>query len=90
MGRVLMYPDQSWSPFAAHRRDHRALHHHHRLHHRLDAPAVLKRFGVDPATSSTPVHREPGRHLGVIIYAHVAMLVMNKIISEHLHAAAAP
>lgn len=43
-------------------------------------PIVLKRFGVDPATSSTPFIASLVDTLGVIIYAHVAMIVMRNII----------
>ncbi len=40
-------------------------------------PIVLKRVGVDPATSSTPFIASLVDTLGVIIYAHVAMLIMR-------------
>jgi magnesium transporter len=44
-------------------------------------PIVLKRFGIDPATSSTPFIASLVDTLGVIIYAHVAMLVMRDTIA---------
>jgi magnesium transporter len=45
-------------------------------------PIVLKRVGVDPATSSTPFIASLVDTLGVIIYAHVAMLVMHDVIER--------
>jgi magnesium transporter len=50
-------------------------------------PIVLKKIGVDPATSSTPFIASLVDTLGVIIYAHVAMLVMRDVIAEHMAAA---
>ncbi len=47
-------------------------------------PIVLKRIGVDPATSSTPFIASLVDTLGVIIYAHVAMLIMHDVIQAHL------
>jgi magnesium transporter len=47
-------------------------------------PIVLKRVGVDPATSSTPFIASLVDTLGVIIYAHVAMVIMSDVIQEHL------
>jgi len=47
-------------------------------------PIVLKRLGIDPATSSTPFIASLVDTLGVIIYAHVAMTVMHKVIEERL------
>lgn len=83
MGRVLMYPDQTFL-FA--------------ITVALTVlciivcgctvgsmlPIVLKRVGVDPATSSTPFIASLVDTLGVIIYAHVAMTVMRETIQEHL------
>jgi magnesium transporter len=43
-------------------------------------PIIMKRFGVDPATSSTPFIASITDTLGVIIYAHVAMVVMRHVI----------
>jgi magnesium transporter len=48
-------------------------------------PIILKRFGIDPATSSTPFIASLVDTLGVIIYAHVAMLVMHDVIQAHLY-----
>ncbi len=47
-------------------------------------PIVMKRLGIDPATSSTPFIASLVDTLGVIIYAHVAMLVMRETIERHL------
>lgn len=49
-------------------------------------PLVLKRLGIDPATSSTPFIASLVDTLGVIIYAHVAMVVMHDVIERHLAA----
>jgi magnesium transporter len=81
MGRVLMYPDQSLL-FA--------------ITVALTVlciivagctvgsmlPLVLKRLGIDPATSSTPFIASLVDTLGVIIYAHVAMAVMSDVIEK--------
>ncbi|MGD0673911.1 MAG: magnesium transporter [Polyangiaceae bacterium] len=47
-------------------------------------PIVLKRVGVDPATSSTPFIASLVDTLGVIIYAHVAQAVMWQVIQQHM------
>ena len=47
-------------------------------------PLILKRFGVDPATSSTPFIASLVDAIGVIIYAHVAKIVMAKVIAAAL------
>jgi magnesium transporter len=47
-------------------------------------PIILKRVGIDPATSSTPFIASLVDTLGVIIYAHVAMVVMHDVIQAHL------
>ncbi|HEY8040829.1 MAG TPA: magnesium transporter [Polyangiaceae bacterium] len=44
-------------------------------------PLILKRLGIDPATSSTPFIASLVDTLGVVIYAHVAMVVMHKVIA---------
>ena len=44
-------------------------------------PLILKRIGVDPATSSTPFIASLVDTLGVLIYAHVAMIVMHDVIA---------
>jgi magnesium transporter len=46
-------------------------------------PLALKRFGIDPATSSTPFIASLVDTLGVVIYAHVAMIVMRRVIEQH-------
>jgi magnesium transporter len=80
MGRVMMYPDQTF-PFA--------------VTVGLTVlciivtgctvgamlPLALKRLGVDPATSSTPFIASLVDTLGVLIYAHIALLVMGKVIA---------
>jgi magnesium transporter len=53
-------------------------------------PIIMKRFGVDPATSSTPFIASITDTLGVIIYAHVAMVIMRGVIQNAIaHPAAA-
>jgi magnesium transporter len=47
-------------------------------------PLILKRFGIDPATSSTPFIASLVDTIGVIIYAHVAKIVMAKVIAASL------
>jgi magnesium transporter len=47
-------------------------------------PLVLKRFGIDPATSSTPFIASLVDTIGVVIYAHVAKIVMAKVIAQSL------
>jgi magnesium transporter len=47
-------------------------------------PIVLKRLGIDPATSSTPFIASLVDTLGVVIYAHVAMIVMRDTIMAHM------
>ncbi len=49
-------------------------------------PIILKRSGIDPATSSTPFIASLVDTLGVIIYAHVAMFVMREVIERQLSA----
>ena len=53
-------------------------------------PIVLKRFGIDPATSSTPFIASLVDTIGVVIYAHVAMIVMRKVIEAGMHQALHP
>jgi magnesium transporter len=53
-------------------------------------PIVMKKVGIDPATSSTPFIASLVDTLGVIIYAHVAMLVMHETIERHLSGAPPP
>jgi magnesium transporter len=80
MGRVMMYPDQSF---------HFALTVGITVLFIILAgctvgsmlPLILKRFGIDPATSSTPFIASLVDTLGVIIYAHVASLIMHDVIA---------
>ena len=44
-------------------------------------PLILKRVGIDPATSSTPFIASLVDTLGVIIYVHVAKIVMASVIA---------
>ena len=45
-------------------------------------PIILKKLGIDPATSSTPFIASLVDTLGVVIYAHVAMQVMRNVIEK--------
>ncbi len=45
-------------------------------------PIVLKRFGVDPATSSTPFIASLVDVLGIIIFVHCAKLVMASVLAS--------
>ncbi len=81
IGRVLMYPDQS-SLFAATVGI--------TVFFIIIAgctvgsmlPLVLKSFGLDPATSSTPFIASLVDTIGVIIYATTAKIIMAKVIAE--------
>ena len=53
-------------------------------------PIILKRLGIDPATSSTPFIASLVDTLGVVIYAHVAMIFMRDVIEAHLQGVAFP
>jgi magnesium transporter len=44
-------------------------------------PLLLKRLGIDPATSSTPFIASLVDTMGVVIYAHVASVVMHDVIA---------
>lgn len=46
-------------------------------------PIVLKRVGLDPATSSTPFIASLVDVLGIIIFVHVAMIVMASVLASH-------
>lgn len=46
-------------------------------------PLVLKRFGLDPATSSTPFIASLVDVLGIIIFVHCAKLVMASVLAAH-------
>jgi magnesium transporter len=47
-------------------------------------PLVLKRAGVDPATSSTPFIASLVDVLGIIIFVQVAKIIMASVIDAHL------
>ena len=70
-------------PLRAHRGHHRPLHHLAGCTVGSMLPIILKRLGIDPATSSTPFIASLVDTLGVIIYAHVAMIVMHDVIERH-------
>jgi magnesium transporter len=46
-------------------------------------PLILKRLGVDPATSSTPFIASLVDVLGIIIFVHVAKVIMADVIAAH-------
>jgi magnesium transporter len=46
-------------------------------------PLILKRFGIDPATSSTPFIASLVDVLGIIIFVHVAKVIMASVIAGH-------
>jgi magnesium transporter len=46
-------------------------------------PLVLRRCGVDPATSSTPFSASLVDVLGIIVFVHVAKVVMAGVIAAH-------
>jgi magnesium transporter len=46
-------------------------------------PLILKRFGIDPATSSTPFIASLVDVLGIIIFVHVAKIIMASVIAAH-------
>jgi magnesium transporter len=46
-------------------------------------PLVLRRFGVDPATSSTPFIASLVDVLGIIIFVHVAKIIMADVIAAN-------
>ena len=47
-------------------------------------PLILKRCGVDPATSSTPFIASLVDVAGIIVFVHVAKVVMASVIEAHL------
>jgi len=83
IGRVLMYPDQTWLF---------AITVGITVFFIIIAgctvgsmlPLILKKLGVDPATSSTPFIASLVDTIGVVIYAHVAKIVMAKVIAASL------
>ena len=46
-------------------------------------PLILKRFGIDPATSSTPFIASLVDVLGIIIFVHVAKVIMADVIAAN-------
>jgi magnesium transporter len=46
-------------------------------------PLLLRRFGVDPATSSTPFIASLVDVLGIILFVHVAKVIMAGVIAAH-------
>jgi magnesium transporter len=53
-------------------------------------PLGLKRLGIDPATSSTPFIASLVDVLGIIIFVHVAKIVMASVIAAHATGAMPP
>ena len=51
-------------------------------------PILLKRIGLDPATSSTPFIASLVDVLGIVIFVHVAKIVMSAVLASHLLPAA--
>jgi magnesium transporter len=47
-------------------------------------PILLKRIGLDPATSSTPFIASLVDVLGIVIFVHVAKIVMSGVLAAHL------
>jgi magnesium transporter len=47
-------------------------------------PLVLKRAGIDPATSSTPFIASLVDVLGIIIFVHIAKIIMASVIAGHV------
>jgi len=45
-------------------------------------PIVLKRIGLDPATSSTPFIASLVDVLGIVIFVHVAKIVMSAVLAS--------
>jgi magnesium transporter len=45
-------------------------------------PLILKRFGIDPATSSTPFIASLVDVAGIIVFVHVAKIVMSGVIAQ--------
>jgi magnesium transporter len=91
MGRVMMYADQYWStgfPLTVGVTVLCIVVTGCTIGSML--PIVLKSFKVDPATSSTPFIASLVDTVGVIIYAHVAMVVMHDVIQAHLQGAPPP
>jgi magnesium transporter len=89
MGRVKMYPDQSWLfAFTVGITVLFIIVAGCTVGSML--PIVLKRVGVDPATSSTPFIASLVDTIGVIIYAHVASVVMRDVIQAAQSHGAAP
>ncbi len=86
MGRVLMYPDQSFL-FAVTVAVTVLCIIIAGCTIGAMLPIVLKSLGIDPATSSTPFIASLVDTLGVIIYATVANIVMYRVIHDHLAAA---
>jgi magnesium transporter len=46
-------------------------------------PIILKRFGLDPATSSTPFIASLVDVMGIIIFVHIAKFVMSSVLAAH-------
>jgi magnesium transporter len=53
-------------------------------------PMILKRLGIDPATSSTPFIASLVDVLGIIVFVHCAMWIMSDVVGAALHPAGVP
>jgi len=53
-------------------------------------PLGLKRLGIDPATSSTPFIASLVDVIGIIVFVHVAKIVMASVIAQHATGAIPP
>ncbi len=49
-------------------------------------PLLLRRVGIDPATSSTPFIATLIDVLGIIVYFNLAQLFLAEVIAAHMHA----
>ena len=81
MGRVMMYPDQTFLFALTVGITRRSCIILTGCTVGSMLPLILKRFGIDPATSSTPFIASLVDTVGVVIYAHVASLVMHDVIA---------
>ncbi len=48
-------------------------------------PLLLRKLGVDPATSSTPFIATLIDVLGIMVYFNLAKLLLAEVITAHLH-----
>ena len=48
-------------------------------------PLLLRRLGVDPATSSTPFIATLIDVLGIVVYFNVAQVMLAEVLAAHMH-----